>query len=247
MANVNSIGKRRNPPFVVLSLTVSAVLFAAASLPARAQASQEPAMQTPAAVTSPDFNGTLQPALDQVGVSLRQIQIDHWKLSREWKAQIQSDANSIHQDLSAQLPALLQKTQTSPAEIGPRLSVLRNVDALYDVLVRVTTAANLAGRADAPALESALQRLELARKTTADGLLQAVAGQDQEVVQLRTVLQAAQHSEAAPNTQPKRIVVENGAAHRTKRRRKLSHPKPASKPTPAPSGASTGSKANPER
>ncbi|MGC1782137.1 MAG: hypothetical protein WA708_06440 [Acidobacteriaceae bacterium] len=215
-------------------------------LPASSRA--QSATQPPGAPVSPPISQVLQPALEQAGSSLRQIQIDRWKLSRQWKAQIQSDASSIQQDLSMQLPALFQQAQASPALIGPQLSLLRNVDALYDVMVRVTTAANLSGgKSDAALLDSALQRLEQARKSAADSLLQSAALQDRQVMQLRAVVQAAARVEHESSEHPKTIVVDNGVTHRTRRRKKISHPKPSSKPNPSAPAASTGSKTNPEK
>jgi hypothetical protein len=223
-------------------LLVAAVMAAGISCPARAQN----AAQTPAVGTS--LSEIYQPALDQVGTALRQIDVSRWKLSRQWKAQIASDASSIQQDLSAQLPTLLQQAQASPAMIGPQLNLLRNVDALYDVMVRVTTAANISGgRADAAVLTSALQRLEQARKSAGDSLLQSAAAQDQQVIQLRSVIQAAARAEHKSIQHPTTIVVNNGETHRTKRRKKVSHLKPASKPSASTSATSTGTKTNPER
>ena len=132
--------------------------------------------------------------------------------------------------------------------IGPQLSLLRNVDALYDVMVRVTTAANISGgKADAAVLSSALQRLEQARKSAGDSVLQSATLQDQQVTQLRTVVQAAARAEHESIQHPTTIVVNNGVTHRTKRRKKVSHPKPASKPNASTPATSTGTKTNPER
>ncbi len=221
------------------------VVFGTMALPvaAMAQATAGGTTQATAPSMAQPFGETLAPALQQVGSSLGQIRIDRWKLSRGSKAQVQNDVSSIQQDLSSQLPDLLQAAQTSPVTIGPRLAVLRNVDALYDVLVRVTTTANLsAGKTDVAVLNSALQGLESARKSSADELLKATAAQDQEIIQFRAQIQAARSAEAVKEEHPKTIVVNNRVRNRKKRRKKAQHPKVTSKPNPAQPSPVTGNK-----
>lgn len=214
-------------------------ILLALSLAFSAVAQNAPTQTSPAVPTGApnplNLDATLQPALRQVGSALRQVQINRWKLSRQWKAQLQNDASSIQQDLSEQLPALMQAGRSSPADLQPQWAVLRNVDALYDVLVRVATAANLsAARDDASVLADALQQLEMARKSATDGLLKAAAQQDHEIVQLRASAQTAQ-TDHRESEHPKRIVVDNDGSHRTRHRRRVSHTKkaPATSKTPA--------------
>ena len=79
---------------------------------------------------------------------------------------MQSDADSITSDLSHQLPGLLQQAQATPTALDAQMRVMQNVDALYDVLVRLTLAADLTEKkSDAALLDNALQQLEAARKT----------------------------------------------------------------------------------
>ena len=47
-----------------------------------------PASQTEIATASPAFSESLRPALQQVGNSVGQIHIDHWKLSQELESPI---------------------------------------------------------------------------------------------------------------------------------------------------------------
>jgi hypothetical protein len=245
----------RNAAYLFRSLRSRSVLLIATivimgfSWLARAQNAMQPA---PAA--GPTLSDIYQPALDQVGASLRQIDVGHWKLSRQWKAQIASDVSSIQQDLSGPLTGLLQKAQVAPAGLGPRIDVARNVDALYDVMVRVTTAANLSGgKSDAALLDNALVRLQQARKAAADGLQGAVQARDQEIVQLRATVQAAKRVEQEAAEHPKTIVVENGVSHRKKPRAKTTtHHKAAPKtgtktaPKPSPSAPAGNASGNPQ-
>ncbi len=192
--------------------------------------------QQPIVAAVPALNDSLRPALDQVGSALNQVQIDRWKLSRELKEELRGDANSIQQDLSAQLPALFQTAQQSPAQLGPQLGVMHNVDALYDVLVRITMAATIAGgKRDAAILDSAVQRLESARKTAAGQLSQAASMRDTQIARFQAIARAAQPTEGSPNGHPKTIVVNNWTSRHTSHHKAPLHhkiPPPASGGTP---------------
>ncbi len=181
---------------------------------------------------APAMNESLRPALDQVGLALGQVQIDRWKLSRESKAQLHGDASSIQQDLTSQLPGLFQAAQQSPAALAPQLNLMHNVDALYDVLVRISTAASLAeGKSDAATLDNAVQRLEAARKTADNQLLQAASLRDREIVDLQARMNASQ-TESPANVHAKTIVVDNRVTSRTRRRKSAQH-RTATKPAPS--------------
>lgn len=224
--------------------TFAAVFLAIFAIPQFAVGQTTTSAATPS--PAPTLSMTLGPSLRQVHAALGQIQIGHWKVSRQWKAQLQNDADSIQQDLAAQLPVLLQKADVSPMDLQPQLTAMRNVDALYDVLVRVSTTANLsAGRDDASALANALQQLEGARKAASDNLLKAAAQQDQEVVRLRTTAQTTRAGNRE-SEHPKRIVVDNDAHYRARHHRKISHAKKTVKPNPA-TQQGPSSKPNPEK
>ncbi len=187
---------------------------------------QDATSQANAAPPGPVLSESLRPALTQVGSALSQVRIDHWKLPRESKQQLSGDANSIQQDLTAQLPGLFQTAQQSPTALEPQLNVMHNVDALYDVLVRITTAANLAGgKADAAVLDNALLHLESARKTAASQLLQAAAFQDQQIMKFQAQLRAAHSVETPANEPTKTIVVNNRITHRTRHSKTAQHRK----------------------
>jgi hypothetical protein len=165
-----------------------------------------------------------------------QIQIDHWKVSKDWKQRLQNDADSISGDLSHQLPGLLQQAQATPAALDAQLRLMQNVDALYDVLVRLTLAADLTEKkSDAALLNSALQQLEAARKTATAQLVAAAAQQYRQLTDMRARVAAIQSSEQI-STPGKTIVVDNGArhakAHHTTHHHKKATPPAADKPAP---------------
>jgi len=185
------------------------------------------AMPTQEGMVSPAISESLRPALEQVGQSVGQIQIDHWKVSKGWKQQLQNDADSISGDLSHQLPGLLQQAQARPTALDAQLRLMQNVDALYDVLVRLTLAADLTERkSDAMLLDNALQQLEAARKTAATQLGAVAAEQDRQLTELRARLEAVQASQGI-TTHGRTIVVENELRHERVHHTTHHHKKPS--------------------
>jgi len=87
-------------------------------------------------------------------------------------------------------------------------AVYRNVDALYDVLLRVSETAQLAGAsADGRALEEQRSALESSRTQLGAALLQSAQAQDAEVTQLRSTASTAAAAKPAAKT-----VVDDGPA-----------------------------------
>jgi hypothetical protein len=212
---------------LILTPTASAIVL-------QANAAAPPA-QTGS--SSPAITDTLRPALEQVGHSVGQIQIDHWKVSKSWKEQLQSDANSISGDLSHVLPGLMQQAQATPTALDAQLRLMQNVDALYDVLVRLTLAADMNERKnDAALLDSALQNLETARKNASGQIMAAAAAQHQQLTELQARMEASQASQSASTVHGKTIVVDNEVRHSTAHH--THHKKPSSSTSSKPqSGA----------
>lgn len=184
-----------------------------------AQAAAPPPASSPAQASAiSDPSAVLRPALEQVAAAVQQIRVDHWKVSKDWKHQLQGDIDSIQQDLSGQLPQLIQSSHASPTQMAPQMAVMQNVDALYDVLVRITTAASLGGnKANSVTLQDALRELETARKSASGQLQQEASLRDQQLAKLQAVVQANSIGVA------KTVVVNNGKY--TARRRKILHHK----------------------
>jgi hypothetical protein len=128
----------------------------------------------------------------------------------------------MQRDLSATLPELMTQAEGASSALSPSFAVFRNVDALYDVLLRVTETAALAGpESDANSLEQARAGLEDGRAQLGAWLLQSISAQDAQIAHL----QAPAPRVAAPPPAPTKIVVNDGP-DATKPRKK--------KPTQAP-------------
>jgi hypothetical protein len=166
----------------------------------------------------------LRPALANVQNTIANLSVSRWKAPAETRAAIQQDIGSMQRDLNATLPGLVAQAEANPTALSPAFAVFRNLDALYDVLLRVTETAALAGSgSDAGSLEDARAGLEDGRGKLGTWLLQSITAQDAQVVHLQTALAA--RPAAAPAASPNKIVIDDGPEN----------PKPRKKkPAPAP-------------
>lgn len=169
----------------------------------------------PAAPATPMAVGMqgLRPAMAQIGGALAGLRIDHWKGSSALRSSTRDDVASIQRDLTGTLPSLIVQAHASTLPSGPlapALLVFRNVDALYDVLLRVSeTASLIAPSEDAAKLEAARSSLESARRQLGDALVSSAGTQDLELAHLRAEAAAAPSKPAAP---PPTIVIDDGPA-----------------------------------
>jgi hypothetical protein len=182
-----------------------------------------------------DALNAIQPLLSKVNLAASSVDVHHWKAPSDVRDTTTSDVQSIQRDLNVTLPDLLTKAQASPGAIAPSFAVFRNIDALYDVLLRITETATLAGtQSEADRLEQVRAELQARRAQLGNAILISATSQDTDVVQLRNSLAAAPRVPAA-STAPKRIVVDDGPTTSTKasRKKKAATPPPVSaNPTP---------------
>lgn len=166
----------------------------------------------------------LRPAMAQIGAALASLRIDHWKGSGALRSSTRDDVASIQRDLTGTLPTLIVQAHASTQPSGPlapALLVFRNVDALYDVLLRVSETANLiAPSEDAARLDAARSSLESARRQLGDALVSSAGAQDLELAHLREEAAAAPSKPATP---PTTVVIDDGPApasthHKAKKR-----------------------------
>ena len=221
--------------------SVHCVLLGALLLVSGRSLGQQTVTTAPTAATP--ATEALRPALDRVSEALAGLNVGRWKAPGEVRAVTQRDVDSIQRDLSATLPPLMDRARAQPASVIPRFAVYRNVDALYDVLLRVAETANLAApQVEAASLQSCLSGLESARRDLGDAILKIADTQEKEVASLRAaVADAAAREAAAKPVEPTKTVVDDGPAQPPKsqapaRRRKKPVPNspPASALPPAP-------------
>jgi hypothetical protein len=173
--------------------------------------------------------GDLRPILANVKTAVANLSVSRWKASNEIRTTTQQDVVSIQHDLDDILPDLLTQAEAPPKNgqttLQPFFAVFRNLDALYDVLLRVSGTAAFAGTpGDAENTEDARAGLEQGRAKLGTWLLQSIGAQDAQVAHF---LAAPPPPPAAPPPPPK-VVINDGPtppAPKTKKK------KPA---TPAP-------------
>lgn len=199
-------------------LALLTLLFISGSGAASAQAAPPPAgpAQAPAAAVAPAPTAfamnNLRPALANVQNAITNLNVAHWKAPNDIRATTQQDINSMQRDLNTSLPTLMAQADAAaaggPAALSPAFAVFRNLDALYDVLLRVTETAGLAGSSsDASSLEEARAGLEDGRAKLGTWLLQAIGAQDAKVAHAEA---SVAPPAAAPPPPPTKIVVNDG-------------------------------------
>ncbi len=175
----------------------------------------------------PTASSLLTPALDKLRTSLGSIRIEKWKAPGPVREEANSNIGSIRRDLDGALPPLLTAADAAPGVVSRNLPVFRNVDALYDVLLRVVETADLsAPEADTEALHGALSSLEDARRSLGDALQASAVSAEQQGARLQEQLRAQQ---AAPKPALS-TVVDDGKPGATPARKR----KPLKTPAPLP-------------
>lgn len=193
--------------------------------------------QTPVAPVSQarsQANVVLGDSLQQTNVTvdrlhrvLASLNVERWKAPGDVRQTTQSDVDSMLRDVVETLPTLISNAEADPSKVAPAFSVYRNVDALYDVLLRVSETAQLAGASgDAAMLEDQRSSLESSRTQLGAALLQSAQTQDSELVQMRTAAPRPQPAAAAPT---KTVIDDGPTAAKPKTAAKRTH-----KPAPAP-------------
>ena len=191
----------------------------------------------PAASPAPRPSDLLHPALSQVGQAVASLNISRWKAPGEVRGATQQNVDSIQHDLNGTLPGLLATADAAPASVSAVFPVYRNIDALYDVLLRVSETAQLAApQNEATSVSDALSKLESARNDLGNSILNCSKSSEAEVVKLRASIQQA--AAVQPATPPKTTVGNDGPAtpsSTTKRKKKPAPPaSSATSPSPTP-------------
>lgn len=184
----------------------------------------------------------LRPALGQVGSAVADLRINRWKGPADLRDSAEDDVASIQRDLSTTLPPLLDQAQASSQPSGPltpALALFRNVDALYDVLLRVSETANMvAPAAEANQIDEARVTLESARSDLGNALIASATAQDTQLAHLRA--EAAAAVRPKPAAPASTIVIDDGPAPSTVRHKKK-------KPATAQSSAQHTTQSSPQQ
>ncbi len=177
----------------------------------------------------------VQPSLDQIQQALSNLNLSKWKTRDDVRESTFQNISSIQRDIQGTLPGLLNQADAAPNAVEPTFALYRNLDALYDVLLRISsTASMVASSNDSASLSNSLQSLESVRKSLGERILNISQLQEQTIVKLQAAAKAAPAASPAAATQG--AVVDDGPqAPPKKKKRVAAKPKPQpSTPPPAP-------------
>lgn len=196
-------------------------------------AAQAPTGPPPATVQEPRTpSAIMQPSLNALQQILDVLRPDKWKAPAAVREGTIANINSIRRDLTTTLPPLLAAADGAPDSVTRVLPAYRNIEALYDVLLRVTEAGKLcAPSQQAVALENTLASLEEGRRALGERLQSAALARDQQLHDLQAAARAVPPAPVpAPVTCP--------PPPRAKKRK--APPKPAQKPATTPTNSQEG-------
>ena len=208
--------------------TTSLLLALICSSPATRAVAQDAAPATSSPVASEGSVKTpssmLQPALTKLQGALAGLKPEKWKVSGEMREEAAGNIRSINRDLSDTLPPLLTNADADPTTVSKVLPVSRNIDAVYDVALRVAaTGKSGAPQQQSAPLDDAMASLQDARRQLEDQMQTNAVAQEKRVADLQTALSAAQQ---APPQAPAPVVRATPPTP-TKLRKPKARPKPA--------------------
>lgn len=144
--------------YLALCATLSTGLFCAGQAPTAA----------PAAPPAPAPSTLVRPAIASVEKALSHIRFDRWKRG-DIRDEANHDTDSILNDLHRPLPPLLEAADLAPDSNAKLVPAFQNIDAVYDVLLRIYSASRIVGQPeDVGSIDRALRDLSDARKALAD-------------------------------------------------------------------------------
>jgi hypothetical protein len=217
----------------MMSALAGAMCALVAAAPAQTQAAADPADLSAPLAALKDLSAEITQTLDTT-------HWQKWKLKPEQKDADDRALTSLHRDLDQVLPPLLDAAQKSPASVPAGLAVYRNVNAFYNVLLRLEQTAEFIAKDDAEPLNDELARLEIVRNTLGDQLAQMARKQESDLTAARAELAEQHEAAAAAAEHPKHIVVDDAAPDKKKpAAKKSAATKPAAaKSTTTPKPAS---------
>ena len=162
---------------------------AAAQVPASAPTSQAVSQGASAGaheVGPGRTSALLAPTMNSLPATLSTLRVEKWKAPSHVKDAALNNITSIQRDLQDTLPPLLKTADATPGSVSALLAVMQNVNALYDVVLRVGDTAEIAApQAQSADLAQGLSGLLVARRSLGDMVRSAVAAQEQKVTELQ--------------------------------------------------------------
>lgn len=193
---------------------------------------QAPAPTAPALAPEPPST-LVKPALDQLDQTITALRFDRWKKG-SIRDEASQDSDSISNNLHRSLPPLLLAADAAPTANSKLVPAFQNVDAVYDVLLRVYSAARVVGQPeDVDSLQKALTSLSQSRRAIAARMQDQAAAQEKQLVDLHASYQALQTQKSVPPPKPEPCVPakpKSRARSKAKPAAGTTAPKPAATP-----------------
>jgi hypothetical protein len=186
--------------FALKAIVLTVLSSLSGVCPGQTAASPKPAVAAPTAqpATAPQTalavkpSAILQTSLDGLQTTLTGLRPEKWK-SGTVRSEAATNIASLQKDLQETLPVLLAAADAAPQSMSKALPVTRNLDALYDVLLRVVDGARVAAPADqVDQLIQAMASVEKSRLALNDHLQEMAAGQEKQVIDLQAAVVKAQ-------------------------------------------------------
>jgi hypothetical protein len=227
-----NLGKAWSMKISDIALFLTVLCAPAAGFAGQAGQAQNAAPQTAAPAKAVPVSSLLQPSLDALQQTLGSVRLEKWK-GGSVRTEAAANIASIQKDLQGKLPELTAGADAAPGVMSKVLPVVRNLDALYDVLLRVVDGAQIAAPVEqVDQLTQAMAGVEKARLALSDRLEEMAAGTEKQIV----VLQAS----VKPQPAPVCPVVAPAPAAQPAPKKRVAKKKPATPPqtaTPQPQGA----------
>jgi hypothetical protein len=170
--------------------------------PAVAGQAQATPSSTAAVQVAQAPSGLIQPSIETLAQAIGGLKLDKWK-GGSVRTEATANVASIQRDLQNTLPGLLKDADAAPNSLTSLLPVYRNVDALYDVALRVYDAARVSGPGDqAAALQQAMSSLEGGRRSLNERLMSTAAAQEKQIGQLQSSIQTKPAPPVCPVATP---------------------------------------------
>ena len=156
--------------------------------PAAAQNAAKNTVQNTAQDAAVKPSALLQPALDTLEQAIGVLKVEKWK-GGSVRAEAGTNVSSIMRDLQSTLPPMLKEADAAPGTMSKVLPVSRNIDALYDVVLRVVDSASVSapGEQLAP-MQDAMTGLSKARHALDDRILDMAAAREKQIGDLQVAL-----------------------------------------------------------
>lgn len=193
--------------YTVSLLALSLVLAGAPALLAQTTPAPSPAgtVAPASAAATPALppSQLVQPALSNLVSTLDSIRPEKWKTSASIRQGAQANMESVRRDLDSNLPSLLHVADGAPRSLPSVLPAASNLDALYDVVLRVAETARVAApQRQSSDLDAALAKLDQSRRALNAHVLTVAKSNQAEMMNLRQQLAARPAAPPAPAPAP---------------------------------------------